>query len=221
MKCLLFDYGGTLDADGTTWLERLYSLHEEIIQNIPRERFDRAFRDADDNLPIHHRLRGLDLEQTVRLHTRDLLATTAPARLDQAGPIAGRFAADSRRQFAKLRPALERLGRRYRLGVVSNFYGNLEGLFRAEGLRDLFVVIADSGALGMTKPEPGIFLHAAKAADAEAEDCVMVGDSMTRDVAGAAGVGMKTAWISTEPSNRGGPPPCWTIRSVIELEALL
>lgn len=218
---MLFDYGGTLDADGTTWRERLYSLHEEMITNIPRECFDRAFHDSDDNLPIRHRLRGLDLEQTVRLQTRDLLAATSPDRLDQAGPIAGRFATDSRRQFAKLRPTLERLGRRYRLGVVSNFYGNLDGIFRAEGLRDLFVVIADSGALGVTKPESGIFLHAAKAADTEAADCVMVGDSMTRDVAGAAGVGMKTAWISTKPSNRGGPPPHWTIRSVTELEALL
>lgn len=220
MKSLLFDYGGTLDADGTAWRKRFYPIYKEYGLNFSWNRFDRAFYDSDDDLPARHALRSLDLEQTVRLQVGDALSLLAPESADLVEPITRRFAADSRRHFAKLRPTLERLGKRYRLGVVSNFYGNLEGILRAEGLRDLFAVVADSGTLGMIKPEPGIFLHAAKAVDAAPEDCVMIGDSIKRDMAGAAGVGMKKALVSAAIEAPAAGQD-WTIRSVIELEKIL
>ena len=218
MRCLLFDYGGTLDADGTAWLERFHPLYEEAGLKIPRADFDRAFYDADDHLPSRHPLQGLDLEQTLRLQVHDVLEALAPERTALAEPIAARFAADSRRHFARLRPALARLGERYQLGVVSNFYGNLESILKAEGLLDLFAVVADSGTLGMTKPEPGIFLHAARAVNTPPGDCVMVGDSVKRDMAGAAAAGMKKALVTSRPALAGQD---WTIRSVIELERML
>jgi len=220
MKSLLFDYGGTLDADGTTWLERFYPLYEEAGLDIPKDRFERAFYDSDDNLPTRHTLNGLDLAQTVRLQVEDVLKTLAPDRTDLVAPIAGRFVADCRGQFKRLTPVLERLSRRYRLGIVSNFYGNLEGIVAAEGLRPLFSVVADSGVFGVTKPEAAIFLHAAAAVATSPADCVMVGDSIKRDMNGAAGVGMKRALVFA-----GGAVPDagqdWTIRSVVELEAAL
>ncbi len=220
MKAVLFDYGGTLDADGSTWLERFYPIYKENGVDLPRDRFDRAFYDSDDALPARHALAGLDLEETLRLQVGDVLAALAPQRAPLAGAIAGRFAADSRGQFRRLRPVLERLTARYRLGVVSNFYGNLDGILRAEGLRDLFSVVADSGVLGVVKPEPGIFLHASRALDAAPAECMMVGDSVKRDMRGAVAAGMKTALVSIDPE----PPAAgqdWTVRSVVELEALL
>ncbi|PIR18467.1 MAG: hypothetical protein COV48_07375, partial [Elusimicrobia bacterium CG11_big_fil_rev_8_21_14_0_20_64_6] len=169
MKCLFFDYGGTIDADGTTWLERFRPIYKEAGLDIPNERFDRAFYDSDDNLHTRHALKGLDLSQTVRLQVEDVLKTLAPDRSDLIDPISARFVADCRGHFKRLTPALERLAKRYRLGVVSNFYGNLDGLLAAEGLRPLFSVIADSGVLGITKPEAAIFLHAANAVSASPE----------------------------------------------------
>ena len=62
--------------------------------------------------------------------------------------------------------------------------------------------------------------HAAKAVNASPAECVMVGDSIKRDMAGAAGVGMKIALISAAAK----PPKAgqhWTLRSVTELEAAL
>ena len=220
MKSLLFDYGGTLDADGSTWIDRFYPLYKEAGHDFPRNTFDRAFYDADNNLPARHSLKGLDLEQTLRLQVQDVLKALAPEQIASAGAIAARFTANSRLHFAKLRPVLERLRGRYQLGVVSNFYGNLEDILRAEGLRDLFAVVADSGALGVTKPEPGIFLHAANAMNSVPKDCVMVGDSIARDMAGATGVGMKKALIAAGASVPDAGQD-WTIRSVLDLEAVL
>jgi HAD superfamily hydrolase (TIGR01549 family) len=218
MKSLLFDYGGTLDADGTTWLERFRPIYKEAGLDIPRDRFDRAFYDSDDNLHVRHALKGLDLAQTVRLQVEDVIKAIAPDKTALIDPIAARFTSNCRAQFKRLAPVLERLAKRYRLGVVSNFYGNLDGILSAEGLRPLFDVVADSGVLGVTKPEAGIFLHAAKACKAEPAECVMIGDSVKRDMAGAAGVGMKMALISAaaQPPKAGQH---WTLRSVAELEA--
>jgi len=219
MKSVLFDYGGTLDSDGSTWLERFYPLYREFGVDVPRERFDRAFYDSDDTLAERYALDGLDLEQTLRLQVRGVLDAIAPARADLTDRIAARFAEDSRRQFRRLTPTLKALGARYRLGIVSNFYGNLDGILRAEGLRPLFGVVADSGVLGVQKPEPEIFLHAARALGSDAGDCVMVGDSAPRDVKGAAAAGMKSVLVTTKT-----PAPAaaqdWTVRSVVELEGL-
>ncbi|MBI4061443.1 MAG: HAD family hydrolase [Elusimicrobia bacterium] len=221
MKSLLFDYGGTLDADGTTWIERFRPIYKEAGFDVARDRFDRAFYDSDDRLPVRHALKGLDLAQTVRLQVEDVLkALDIRAEPRLVDPIAERFVADCRGQFKRLVPALERLAGRYRLGIVSNFYGNLDGILAAEGLRSLFSVVADSGVLGVAKPEAGIFLYAAAGVSASPADCVMVGDSIARDMRGAAGVGMKRALIAAS----GEAPDVgqdWTVRSVAELEGAL
>jgi HAD superfamily hydrolase (TIGR01549 family) len=149
-----------------------------------------------------------------------VLDTLAPERAGLTDKIAGRFTEDCRTQFRRLSPVLERLAGRYRLGVVSNFYGNLDGILRAEGLRAHFAVVADSGVLGVTKPDPEIFLHAARALDCRPEDCVMVGDSVPRDMKGAAAAGMKKALICAAPQ----PPDAgqdWTVGTVADLEAVL
>lgn len=220
MKSLLFDYGGTLDADGTTWLERFYPIYKENGLVFSKDNFDRAFYDSDDNLHARHELKGLDLAQTVRLQVKDVMKILAPGRSDLINPIADRFVADCRSQFERLTPVLERLSKRYRLGIVSNFYGNLDGILAAENLRPLFSVVADSGVLGVTKPEAAIFLHAARGVSAAPADCVMIGDSVKRDIRGAANVGMRRALVVA-----GGATPNvgqdWTIRSVIELEVVL
>jgi FMN phosphatase YigB (HAD superfamily) len=220
MKSLLFDYGGTLDADGTTWLERFHPIYKEAGLDVPKERFDRAFYDSDDNLPGRHALQGLDLAQTVRLQVADVIKALAPDRTDLIEPVAGRFTADCRGQLRRLTPVLERLAGRYRLGIVSNWYGNLDGILAAEGLRPLFSVVADSGVLGVTKPEAAIFLHAARAVSAEPAECVMIGDSVKRDMAGGAGVGMKLALISSA-AQAPDAGQHWTLRSVADLEAVL
>jgi putative hydrolase of the HAD superfamily len=220
MKSLLFDFGGTLDADGTTWLDRFHPLYKEEGLDIPAEKLARAFYDSDDNLHLRHQLKGLDLAETVRLQVADVIKAAAPDRQELIDRVAGRFTADCRESFARLKPSLERLAKKYRLGIVSNFYGNLDGILQAEGLRPLFSVVADSGVLGVGKPDAAIFLHAAKGVGAAPADCVMVGDSIKRDIAGAAGVGMKKALVSAA-AEKPEAGQDWTIRSVLELEALL
>lgn len=220
MKSVLFDYGGTLDSDGTTWPDRFYPIYKENGVVTERSLFDRAFYDSDDSLPGRFALDGLDLEQTLRLQVRGVLDALSPGQAHLTAAIAGRFAEDSRRQFRALKAVLERLAGRYRLGVVSNFYGNLDGILRAEGLRGHFAVVADSGVLGVTKPSPEIFLHAARVLETSPRDCLMVGDSVPRDIKGASAAGMKTALVCAKPQAPDAGQD-WTVSTISELEPLL
>src|SRR5439155_874901 len=49
-SALLFDFGGTLDADGLAWKERVYRLFRDEGVAVGRERFDPLFHAADDAL---------------------------------------------------------------------------------------------------------------------------------------------------------------------------
>src|SRR5579883_824964 len=172
MDAVLFDFGGTLDSDGRTWIDRFYALYkEEGVDIAPRSRFDRAFYDADDGLAARFPLAGCSLERTVRLQVRCVLEALAPQAPSAAARITGRFLEDCRAHFRRNAPLLERLAGRYRLGVVSNFYGNLEAVLESEGLRRYFRAVVDSTAVGHVKPSPQIFRAALSALGCGAQDC--------------------------------------------------
>jgi FMN phosphatase YigB (HAD superfamily) len=73
--------------------------------------------------------------------------------------------------------------------------------------------MAISADLGIRKPAPGIFLYALDALSVAPEQAVMVGDSLTADVAGAQDAGIFAIWkpkprlwhqITTTLSSTGG-----------------
>lgn len=196
MKAILFDYGGTLDSDGQTWLERFRPFYKEAGIETGSDRFDRAFYDSDDGLAGRFRLEGLSLERTLVLQVGCVLEALSQTRAGLAETIAAAFLEESRRSFRRNRPMLERLSRRYRLGIVSNFYGNLSGVLNSEGLHDLFGAVCDSGALGVLKPDAGIFQEALKTLDCEVSQALMVGDSVPRDMRGAEALGMAHALLA-------------------------
>ncbi len=82
-----------------------------------------------------------------------------------------------------------------RLAVVSNSEGTVEAMLRDVGLRQQFEVVVDSWAVGITKPDPRIFHHALTTLNVAPGDAVMVGDSPTADVGGAAAAGIRGALL--------------------------
>ena len=70
--------------------------------------------------------RTLSFEETVRRLAAGLAEALVPRDAGAASRVADRFLADAHRHLRRNQELLERLRARYRLGVVSNFYGNLE-----------------------------------------------------------------------------------------------
>ena len=219
---VLFDFGGTLDADGLPWKERVYRLFLEAGAAVTRERFDPSFYKADDAL-VGAIPPTTSFEETVARLTAGVAdALGLPDHSITTG-VARRFVGDSLANIAGNVPLLRELARRCRLGVVSNFYGNLARVCDDAGIHSFFQVLVDSAEVGCTKPDPRIFRRALEALDVPASAATFVGDSLPRDMAGARGVGMRHIWLAgAEPSADG---PCCTgdqrIRSLRELWAIL
>ena len=109
--------------------------------------------------------------------------------------VASRFLLEASAAFARNRPLFEVLRQRYRLGVVSNFYGNLKAVCEGAGLASLFAVLVDSHCVGAEKPNPAIFQVALDKLRASPETTVFVGDSLRRDREGARRMGMRFIWM--------------------------
>ena len=219
---VLFDFGGTLDADGVPWKERFYRLFQEEGVPVVRERFDPLFYGVDDTLtgsvpPT------LSLRETV-----ESLATGVTAALGLRDPaladrIANRFLAEALERLRHNAALLGALCGRYRLGIVSNFYGNLDTVCEDAGIRSFFSVVVDSARAGYAKPDPRIFRQAVEELAIDSSRAVFVGDSLPRDMAGAREVGMPHIWL-TAATPRGETPCCpgdSVIHSLDELEDLL
>src|SRR5205807_10157939 len=95
------------------------------------------------------------------------------------------------------RPVLERLARRYRLGVVSNFTGNLQPCLEELGLARLFAAVSDSAVVGCSKPDARIFLGTLATLGAGPERAWMVGDNFEAVIRGAAALGILACWLAS------------------------
>lgn len=215
---VLFDFGGTLDADGIPWSARFHEGYQQLGGGLPAEAFSESFRWSDERLERVEDVARFSLtrmvEEQVRLLREHLPdgATIDPVRW--AHGFLGRTQAAGSRN----RPLLEALRSRFTLGIVSNFTGNLRPCLAELGLDDLFTVVLDSGEVGIRKPDPKIFAVAFAALGREASECWMVGDNPGADIAPAAALGCRTCWIA--PSERplpAGLRPDRRIASLTEL----
>lgn len=221
LSVVLFDFGGTLDADGLAWKDRVARLYGEEGLMITPEHFDPVFHAADDAL-VGAVPRTLSFRETVfRLVagvTRGL-GLCDDALTDR---IATRFVGDAVEKLRDNAFLLSALRHRYRLGIVSNFYGNLATLCDECGIREPFSVIIDSADVGCRKPDPRIFRVAVEALGMTPADAIFVGDSPSRDMAGARAVGMPHIWLVSETSQHEAPccPGDLVVHSLRDLETL-
>lgn len=86
-------------------------------------------------------------------------------------------------------------GRGVPMAVISNSEGRLAALLDELGWARWFVAIADSGALGIAKPDAGIFAWTVERLGVPAAETVHVGDSREADVEGALAAGMRAVWF--------------------------
>ena len=89
------------------------------------------------------------------------------------------------------REILQRIGKRYRIGVISNSDGKIAALLERNQIADCFLSITDSGLVGHEKPHPAIFQAALRSMNVAPEQSLYVGDLYSVDYLGATGVGMQ------------------------------
>lgn len=197
IRTLLFDFGGTLDGNGIHWRERTYRFIRCGNPEIKRKEFDRADHASVEQFIADGKAPTLNLRESA-----DAIATGIYDRLGldpaEKNRYIDHFCQGAAECLDLNRRWLATLKGRYRLGVISNNFGNTQGWCNEYRLSPLLDVVIDSTVVGVWKPHREIFRAALLALDVSPDETIYVGDSYTHDVCGAKGVGMWTAWLVGE-----------------------
>ena len=92
----------------------------------------------------------------------------------------------------------------YLLGLITVCSEEVEQLFPETALAGLFDAEVFSNAVGLSKPDPRIYLHCCELLGVEPSEAVFVGDGANDELAGARRVGMDAILI-----HRPGEDPFW------------
>lgn len=105
-----------------------------------------------------------------------------------------------------------------RMGVVSNLWPfPVQHIFEGHGLGAFFEHRVYSFEVGSRKPDRRIFEHALRRFGVRRGDCVMVGDSLGSDIAGALSVGMKAVFVNRSGKVHALPDRVREIKALSEL----
>ncbi|HEX8490317.1 MAG TPA: HAD family hydrolase, partial [Chthoniobacterales bacterium] len=162
IRAILFDMGGTLDGDGLHWLERFLALYQSFGVELPRETIREAFDEAERKSGTDETIASSNFAEMIELHVQWQLT-----HLGRNDPALERHLVEGFLtpvqtavvDNAKLLSGLADRG--FELGVVSNGCGNVAKLCEDFGYMPFLSVVVDSRRVGLFKPDPAIFLHAA------------------------------------------------------------
>lgn len=83
-------------------------------------------------------------------------------------------------------------------------------------------LLVSSEAAGWRKPDPRIFLHAARLLELDPAECMYVGDHPINDVKGAESAGMKAVWLSGfHPWPNSEAAPLSSVCALVDILPLL
>ena len=195
-RAILFDFGGTLDDDGVHWPLRFHVAYRQAGGGLGLRDFEDVFRSIDRDLAELPTIRTMGQRAAIAATAALLIERVPDGHRVNVVRIIDTLYAAVLATVARNRPMLERLAARYRLGVVSNFTGNLEPCLAELGLRPLFGALADSTIIGTAKPEPAIFHAALEELGVSPAETWMVGDNPDADIRPAHALGMRTIWLA-------------------------
>src|ERR1700682_5137109 len=99
--------------------------------------------------------------------------------------------------FPESRQVLAELKEHYQLAMITNGAIDIQrDKIDGSNLGGFFNPIIISGELGFGKPNPKLFQLALQRLAGTPDQCVMIGDSLSRDIAGASAVGIRTIWLN-------------------------
>ena len=188
VKTIFFDIGNTLLFPDRTHIlkplgQRSVTLeHWHAIERATKRKFDDI---VEHGGPLDHGFWHMFYAQLLKdLQIEDC---NIHASLVEATRISA--------NWCDIRPgtcdALQRIGKRYPLGIISNADGKVSAVLERCGIAACVQSITDSGVIGYEKPHPAIFELALRTLNAEPAQSLYVGDVYSVDYLGATRAGMQ------------------------------
>jgi len=224
VTAVFFDVDFTLIYPGPTFQGEGYARFcEQYGISVDTSRFDRAVRAASSILDEAQE-HVYDAEIFVR-YTRRIIEEMGGSgnRLNDCAREIYQEWAECQYFFLydDVAPVLRALAsRRLTIGLISNSHRCLSSFQQHFELEGLITAAVSSSDHGYMKPHPSIFTAALTLAGVDANESVMVGDSLTHDIEGAQRVGMRGVLVhrSNDPAPQTDVP---VIRAMTELPGLL
>lgn len=226
IKGLLFDYGGTIDTPGVHWANVMYDAYVKAGLSVARADFDQVFPKTEKYLALNPIVASdftfyqvifakvqlqFQFLKEMGLQLSDLDIKTVATYCDE---YAHGFANRNRAVISSLKE-------KYKIALVSNFYGNLKAVLKAYQLEDLFTDVIESAVVGVRKPDPTIWKMGVEALGLAPAECVVIGDTYKKDIIPAQAIGCQTVWLHTQTWGEELPKEASKIHQISQLEDLI
>ena len=199
VKWILFDFGGCLDSDGvhsrTLFFNQFTKLN--LIKTTDNyNKFQEAYTYSDqkvikEGLVVDASL--LEMNNQMCIHIAEKLSVSDSTVVSKVALAITDIQSAYLRRNNKI---LKLLSRQYRLGIISNFSGNLKIILNEFSLNSHFDFVLDSYHLGISKPNPEIFKIAIEHCRSDSFNICFVGDNPDNDITPAKNIGMRTILLS-------------------------
>ena len=214
-KAVLFDLDDTLydhlqsARQGLIALSRRHPALLEVPIPVLEERYSQALEQ------LHLQMLSGDLTQT-EARTRRMQQFFGSFQISLTDEVAlaehELFRYDSDQAFEFVQGAEEILRRlrelEMRMAIVTNnLVSEQINKLKQLGIEGYFDVVAISEEIGVSKPDPEIFMITLERLGLQANDVVMVGDSLKSDILGAQAVGIRTVWLNRHSDSPAHLPP--------------
>ncbi len=204
IKGIIFDYGGTLDTNGTHWSEVIWEMYQLEQIAVTKEQFRECYVYAERELATNPYIQPehtfmdvlrikMDIETKYLVEQRmwNVNELTRRASYEHVTLRCYQYALDVLQVSRKV---IQTLSERYPMVLVSNFYGNIHSVLQDFQLM-YFKDVIESSVVGVRKPDPQIFQLGVSALGLTPEETVVVGDSFAKDIIPAHGIGCQTIWL--------------------------
>lgn len=201
IQALLLDFGGTLDTGGDHWARVIHDAYLSEGVEVDTDLFKAAYIYGERRLgnlinPEKDTFRDvLRLKLALEMeYISGYKHVNSP--LSTALRIADRCYRTASHYTKEARALLENLPYELKIGVVSNFYGNLNNVMQEFGLNGRIRVVVDSGTVGVRKPNPEIFKIAMELlGNPPSKKVLVIGDSYANDIVPARKLGCQNVQI--------------------------
>ena len=229
-KAILFDFGGTLDTNGVHWSEKFRIAYDEANLKIKPEDFNEAYVEAEPQMYIDVE-RDDDFFTTIQKQAYLQLSYleknknySFPGTAVESSKKVAQMCYDDVLEVIKtVKKMLSDLKKDFKLGVVSNFYGNLESSLKSLNIAESFDILTDSTLVDIRKPDPGIFRIAINNLNVSPENTIVVGDSYERDIKPAKMLNCKTIWINVSSWTKPGETKSadFIVKDIVEIRRII
>lgn len=207
IKGIILDYGGTIDTNGKHWAEVLWSRYKELNIPVSKEDFKKAYVHGERTLALQPLIKPFhDFYDVLLIKSKIQIEYLVQHGLLSDSPQTNKYPEEIAKgcyDFTKgvVKNSLfvvNKLSVKYKLTLVSNFYGNINKVLENFGLLCSFKSVIESAVVGVRKPDPAIFTLGVRELGIEAHETVVIGDSFSKDIVPAKAAGCRTIWLKGE-----------------------